>query len=183
MFTKNGRALTVKAVKPLCPFQQVFKSTYLFGAFSPITGDKFLLEYPNCNATIFELFLDQFSKENPTELKVLVVDNAAFHKAKKTKIPDNIILIFQPPYSPELNPAEQIWAWYKREFTNKVFTSIPQIVDFIIDKSNRLSNDLVKSISSNPYIFFRLLDFLIIHFGIKRLFGKVLLFCFLGVYW
>ena len=41
-----------------------------------------------------------------------------FHKAKKTKIPENISLIFQPPYSPELNPAEQIWAWYKRDFKN-----------------------------------------------------------------
>ena len=90
----------------------------MFGAFSPITGDKFLLEYPNCNADSFELFLNELSKEKPTELKVLVVDNAAFHKAKKTKIPENISLIFQPPYSPELNPAEQIWAWYKRDFKN-----------------------------------------------------------------
>ncbi|QTD39364.1 IS630 family transposase [Polaribacter batillariae] len=153
MFTKNGRALTVKGVKPICPFQQVFKSTYLFGAFSPITGDKFLLEYPNCNADIFELFLNELSKENPIELKVMVVDNAAFHKAKKIKIPDNIVLIFQPPYSPEVNPAEQIWAWYKRAFTNRIYKSIPQIVDFISNKSENLTKELVKSITRQEYIF------------------------------
>jgi transposase len=82
-----------------------------------------------------------------------VVDNAAFHKAKKLKIPENIILIFQPPYSPELNPAEQIWAWYKREFTNKVFYSIPKVVEFISNKSTKLSRELVKSITRQHYIF------------------------------
>ena len=153
MFTKNGRALTVKGVKPICPFQQVFKSTYLFGAFSPITGDKFLVEYPNCNADVFELFLIELAKEKPEELKLLIVDNAPFHKAKKIKIPENIILIFQPPYAPEVNPAEQIWAWFKRDFTNKVFQSIPQIVDFIEDKAKQLSSQMVKSITRQQYIF------------------------------
>jgi hypothetical protein len=39
LFTKNGKALTAKGVKPICPFHQVFKSTYLFGAFSPAPLD------------------------------------------------------------------------------------------------------------------------------------------------
>jgi transposase len=62
-------------------------------------------------------------------------------------------LIFQPPYSPELNPAEQIWAWYKREFTNKVFDSIPKVVDFITEKIKQLSANMVKSIARYEYIF------------------------------
>jgi transposase len=62
-------------------------------------------------------------------------------------------LIFQPPYSPELNPAEQIWAWYKREFTNKVFDSIPKVVDFITEKTKQLSANMVKSIARYEYIF------------------------------
>lgn len=111
------------------------------------------MEHPNCNADVFELFLSEFSKQNPKELKVIVVDNAAFHKAKKLRIPQNIILIFQPPYAPELNPAEQVWAWYKREFTNKVFSSITEIVDFISNKSEHLTSELVKSITRHNYIF------------------------------
>jgi len=35
LFTRNGKGLTAKGVKPVCNFQQVFKSLYLFGAFSP----------------------------------------------------------------------------------------------------------------------------------------------------
>jgi hypothetical protein len=30
---KNGKSNSTAGVKPICPFQQVFKSTYLFGAF------------------------------------------------------------------------------------------------------------------------------------------------------
>ena len=104
MFTKNGKALTAKGVKPICPFHQVFQSTYLFGAFSPITGNDFMMELPKCNAETFQIFLDQMAKEQPDELKIMVLDNGAFHKAKTLIIPDNIVFLFLPPYSPELNP-------------------------------------------------------------------------------
>ena len=58
--TKNGRALTAKGIKPICPFHQVFQATYLFGAFSPINGDKFLIELPFCNKDSFQQYLYHF---------------------------------------------------------------------------------------------------------------------------
>lgn len=125
----------------------------MFGAFSPVTGDKFLIEHQQCNAQVFERFLKEFSEQKPNEFKIIVLDNAAFHKAKKISIPENIALVFQPPYSPELNPAEQIWAWYKRDFTNKVFDSIPKVVDFFTEKTKQLSENIVKSIARYEYIF------------------------------
>jgi hypothetical protein len=100
LFTKNGKALTAKGVKPICPFHQVFKSTYLFGAFSPINGDKFLLELPFCNNDTFQQYLNEFSEYNTNEFKIIVLDNGAFHKAKALIIPENIALVFLPPYSP-----------------------------------------------------------------------------------
>jgi len=101
--TRNGKTLTSRGVKPICPFQQVFKSTYLFGAFSPITGDSLQLILPSCNADNFQIFLDSLSNQNPEEFKIMVLDNGAFHKAKKLRVPENIALVFLPPYSPELN--------------------------------------------------------------------------------
>jgi len=83
---------------------------------------------------------------------VLVVDNAAFHKAKKLKIPENIVLIFQPPYNPELNPAEKIWAKFKREFTNKLFNSLDEISNFIEEQVANLSKKEVISITRYGYI-------------------------------
>jgi len=152
LFTRNGRSLTVKGVKPVCIFQQVFKSTWLFGAFSPKDGDKFILELPHCSSDMFQLYLDEFSKQKPNELKVLIVDNGAFHKAKKLRIPENIVLIFQPPYSPELNAAEKIWAAYKRDFTNKIHKTLDEVSSFIVDFTAKLSNDIVKSTCSFEYV-------------------------------
>lgn len=153
MFTKNGKALTVKGVKPICPFHQVFQSTYLFGAFSPINGDKFLLEMPFCNNDTFQKYLNEFSEHNPNEFKIVVLDNGAFHKAKSLIIPENIALLFLPPYSPELNPAEKIWANLKRTFTNRLFNTLDQLSIFIQEVTNDLSEKTIISTCSFNYIF------------------------------
>ena len=151
--TKNGKALTAVGIKPICPFQQVFQSTYLFGAFSPITGDSFMLEMPNCNGENFQLFLNEFSKEKPDEFKIMVLDNGAFHKAKSLQIPRNIALIFLPPYSPELNPAEKMWANFKRTFTNRLFKSLDELSQFITDVVKTATKSSVMSICGYNYIF------------------------------
>ena len=125
----------------------------MFGAFSPINGDKFLLEMPHCNAANFQVFLDAFSAQNPDEFKIMVLDNGAFHKAKTLKIPANISLIFLPPYSPELNPAENIWAALKRKFTNRLYKTLDEVSEFITAATNSLSQDKIKSTCGFPYIF------------------------------
>jgi transposase len=119
--------------------------TWLFGAFSPITGDDFLMEFPVCNTDTFQIFLNEFSAENPKTLIMMVLDNGAFHKAKKLKIPDNIKLVFLPPYSPELNPAEKMWARIKRAFTNKLFKSLEEISLFIDNTAKEINESIVKS--------------------------------------
>lgn len=153
MFTKNGKALTAKGVKPICPFQQVFQSTYLFGAFSPITGDSFMMELPYCNTAMFQLFLDGLAKEDPDEFKIVVLDNGAFHKAKALVVPPNIILVFLPAYSPELNPAEKIWAKCKRAFTNRLFKTLEELSLFIEEAAKTIDISTVKSTCAFPYIF------------------------------
>jgi transposase len=153
LFTRNGKALTSKGVKPICPFQQVFKNLWLFGAFSPITGDSFLLEMPHCNSTNFQCFLNEFSKERALEYKIIVLDNGAFHKAKTLVIPENIGLIFLPPYSPELNPAEKIWANLKRKFSNKFCKSLDDVSQFISESIITLEKNVVRKTCDYEYIF------------------------------
>jgi len=112
-----------------------------------------LLELPFCNSVTFQIFLDNFSKLEPDELKLMVLDNGSFHKAKKLKMPNNIALIFLPPYCPELNPAEQIWAWFKRPFTNQLFKSLDQVSNFIHHQTLLLNHSTIISISRYKYIF------------------------------
>ena len=156
MFTKNGRALTAKGVKPICLFQQLFKSTYLFGAFSPINGKSFLLELPFCNNDTFQIYLNGFSETDPDEFKIIVLDNGAFHKSKTLKIPRNIALVFLPPYSPELNPAEKMWEMIKGDFTGKLFKNLELLSDFIKDQVAKLTKEVIISACSYSYIFEKL---------------------------
>lgn len=153
LFTKNGKALTAKGVKPICPFQQVFQSTYIYGAFSPINGNHFMLELPRCNSENFQAFLNEFSIEIPNELKIVVLDNGAFHKASTLQIPKNIVLIFLPPYSPELNPAEKIWQHIKRAFTNRLYSNLEQLSQFITEASNNITPEIVMKTCRFQYIF------------------------------
>lgn len=113
-----------------------------------------MLELPQCNSELFQIYLDEFSRFNKDEFKIIVLDNGAFHKAKNLVIPDNIALLFLPAYCPELNPAEKIWAKYKRAFSNKFFETLEHVSEFIQLETSNLSSSNVKSICSYQYVFF-----------------------------
>ena len=112
-----------------------------------------MLILPHCNGNNFQFFLDELAKQDPDELKVMILDNGAFHKTKSLKIPDNIILIFLPPYSPELNPAEKIWAKFKRDFSNRLFKNMDLLENYICNLVRKIDNKEVISICSFSYIF------------------------------
>jgi len=148
LFTRNGRALTAKGIKPVCPYHHKFENLYLFGAFSPVNGSSLLLEMPYCNTDTFQVFLNHLSELDNQEFKIVVLDNGAFHKAKRLTIPKNIGFIFLPPYSPELNPAEQIWRVLKKSVCNKVFKSLDELSDHLCDTIQKtITNASVKSIT------------------------------------
>lgn len=101
---------------------------------------------------MFQYFLDEFSLENPQELKIMVLDNGAFHKAKRLKIPENILLVFLPPYSPELNPAEKVWWVIKRELVCKTFKSIEELQTQLTSiVQTKINQESIKSLCSFKY--------------------------------
>lgn len=59
--------------------------------------------------------------------KLLYLITALFTRAKSLIIPGNIALVFLPPYSPELNPAEKVWWTIKRELKMKLFKTIEEL--------------------------------------------------------
>ncbi len=146
--------VSIISIKPICTFQQVFQSIYVFGTFSTITADHFTLELPHCDTSHFQVFLDQFSQQKPEEFKMIVLDNGAFHKAKSLTIPHNIALVFLPPYSPELNPAEKIWWMWKRKFTNMLYKNLEEISDFITQQVTALTKHTLFTLTKFDYILF-----------------------------
>ena len=120
----------------------------MWGAFSPITGDSVYMETPNVNKDNFVQFMDILSKRNPRELKIVVIYNAAFHSTKNMKLPDNIRLMRLPAYSPELNPAEKMWQWFKARTRNKCFDNLEMLENHITSLVNKTPKSLVKSITN-----------------------------------
>jgi transposase len=151
LLTVQRRILTIKGVKPLTPYQHKFKNFYLFGAFSPITGTHFTLELPKCNSDCFQLYLDEFSQQNPDEFKIVFLDNGAFHKAKELDIPPNIALLFIPPYSPELNPAEKMWRFLKDRIANEIFKTLDDLSEHLSRLIITLKEETIKSITAYDY--------------------------------
>jgi DDE superfamily endonuclease len=151
LLTVLRRMLTAKGVKPVAPFLHRFDNLYLFGAFSPITGCSHLLEMPHCNSNTFQHFLDYMAVQNAAEFKIMILDNDAFHHAKKLNIPDNIALLFLPPYSPELNPAEKMWRHFKDKVSMIAYNNIEILQDKISEIIKNLTTDIVKSICGNQF--------------------------------
>ncbi|MGD1698880.1 transposase [Dapis sp. BLCC M229] len=56
-----------------------------------------------------EKFSELFSQTYPDEIHIIELDNGRRHLGNDLSIPDNIILLFKPPYCPELNPIERLW--------------------------------------------------------------------------
>ena len=86
----------------------------------------------------------------PDEFKILILDNGAFHKTKALKVPKNIKLLFIPPYSPELNPAEKMWQYLKDKLANRIFKTIDDLSNQIAVTYQNLTDEIVRSITGWP---------------------------------
>lgn len=152
LMTILRRMITAKGIKPIAPYQHKFKNLYLFGAFSGINGDRFLLEMPYCNSDAFQVFLDLFAQHNPEEFKIIILDNGAFHRAKSLVIPDNIALLFLPPYSPELNPAENMWQYIKGKVSMNIHKTLQELqIKLSTTLNSEINSTIVKSICGRDF--------------------------------
>lgn len=102
---------------------------------------------PFCNTDTFQVYIQELSRQKPKEFKVIILDNGAFHHSKALMIPENISLLFLPPYSPELNPAERMWRFMKDRLAMEAFKNLEEIKRRISEiVKNDVTNERVKSI-------------------------------------
>lgn len=111
--------------RPIVNRALVREFRYEYAAVSPWDGYLDYMTAEKMNTESMTRFLAQVSAAHSEEFIVMVLDGASSHKSKELAIPDNVSLIPLPPYSPELNPAEQIWNLLRRDyFANRVFDSL-----------------------------------------------------------
>ena len=144
--------MTRKGIKPVGKYKHSYQYFWLWGSFSPITGDAHYMMSPGVSKEAFIAYLNDLSLFKPKEFKILIIDNAAFHSTKDIEVPHNIILIPIPLYCPELNPAEQMWQWFKNKTAMKIYKSLDQLEQKINQLIENTNNSKVKSITSNQYL-------------------------------
>ena len=145
---------TIQGDRPTLPRQNGFKSSYFIGAVCPRTGKKHALLFDGLDFRVMNVFLEDFSRTLEKNVHVvMVIDGAGWHKSEDLIIPENISLLCLPPYSPELNPIEQIWSYLKSNFlSGRVFNGLEDIFDHGVNAWRALDFKIVKSICSGAAI-------------------------------
>jgi hypothetical protein len=103
------RRITARGVKPIQLMLPRYEYLWFYGAVEPASGESFFLELPALDTVCFQAFLDEFSLAFPDTLNLLILDGAPAHIAQALVVPENVLLVRLPPYSPELNPVERVW--------------------------------------------------------------------------
>jgi len=142
-----------KGIRPDVPCHHIREYRYAYGAVEPLTGEGFFLVLPYCDSACMSVFLRKLSEHYPNDYIILVADGARWHTSKILDIPSNIEIIPLPPYTPEMNPIEQIWAWIRLHgFRNEIFHTLDHVVDRLCDTINSLSAVTIKSITRRDWI-------------------------------
>lgn len=84
-------------------------------------------------------FLSYLREQEPEDEMVVIVDNAKIHHAHATVDfcnSNGITQIFLPPYSPDLNPIEQIWRILKKMAYKSAFRTLAEIVTRVDNATN-----------------------------------------------
>lgn len=120
-----------------------YANAYIFGAVCPVEKKAAAIVIRRCNTEAMNCHLAEISSQVASDaIAVLIVDCAGWHKSKGLVVPDNIVMMYLPPYSPELNPVERIWRFLRSHFlSNRIFTDLAAIIEAGVDAWNRFIAD------------------------------------------
>ena len=156
--SKMSSCWAPQGIRPSIPSHYMREYRYCYGAVDAQTGDSFFLIAGGCNTEWTNEFLRQVSQAYPDDYILLVMDNAIWHKSSTLEIPSNIELTFIPPYTPEMNPIEQVWKEIrKRGFKNKDFQTLEAVIDKLQEVIQGLEKSVLKSTVSRQWTLKRFL--------------------------
>jgi transposase len=145
------RRITLSGIKPVGLVQYYFENFYIYGAVEPTTGESFFLELPQLNTINFQIFLNELAHHYQETLNIVLMDNGSCHKARALVIPDNIICVFLPPYSPELNPIERLWQDLKERLAWVLVAQIDELAQQVGAMLVQYAKTMIQSLTSYPY--------------------------------
>lgn len=118
--------------RPHAPVQHRYEWRYLVGFVHPASGRTVFPLASGVSIALFEAELAAFAEAvgaGPKKQIVLVLDRAGWHTSPRLHVPEHVHLLFLPPYSPELNPAEHLWPLTNTPLVNRHFADIEELED------------------------------------------------------
>lgn len=148
------RAWAPPGIRPQAPRQLVREYTYVYAAVAPAEGQRTSLVLPSSDTEMMNLFREHVSSTDAKYFVVMQVDQAGWHMTNELTIPENIRLIPQPAYSPELNPVEHVWEERReKQLANLAFASLDDVIDKVCEGLNQLEADpdRLRSLTNFPH--------------------------------
>lgn len=121
------RRITARGVPPIVLEHWQFEWVWLYGFVEPLTGKSCFWEFSHFDHQCFGQVLQCFAQQYPGDMHIIQLDCSAVHRTPKLDIPSNVAFYFQPPYSPELNPIEQLWAQLKSRLANRIWFDLDEL--------------------------------------------------------
>lgn len=115
--------------RPVAVGHHRFEWLYATAFVSPATGESYWYLAPGIDKALFTDTLALFAREagaGPGRIILLVLDNAGWHTAPLT-IPEGIRLVYLPPYTPELQPAETLWTHLDQPIVKRHFETLADL--------------------------------------------------------
>lgn len=129
--------------RPIATVAPDYEWLWMYAAAHPATGQSFWLVLPRLDGEMAQLFLDEFAKEHARAGKQIILcwDGAPAHRAKGLRVPERLTLVPLPAYSPELNPAENLWPLLKEGVANRSFKDLRGLEKTVCGRSRRIAQD------------------------------------------
>jgi transposase len=139
-----------KGQRPRVRVQHRFKWRYVLAFVHPRSGRNEWQFTTGINTAVMSVALEYFAQAvgaGATKRVVLVLDRAGFHVSPQVRVPEGLHLVFLPPYSPELQPAEHLWHYTDEPLVNTHFATIDDLEDTLADHCDRLQRqpDVIRS--------------------------------------
>jgi transposase len=145
-----------KGSRPRAVRQNGREWLYVMIAVCAVTGDASALIMPELNTAVVNLFLEQFARELPAGVHaVLIWDGAGFHTGGDLVVPAGVSLIRLPPYSPELNPVENLWHYLRsHHWSNRMYKGYEELKEEAVRSLGVVCQDTdkLKTICNADYV-------------------------------
>ncbi len=93
---------------------------------------------------LFSALLASFAAEvgaGPDKHIILVLDGAGWHVARDLVVPEGVELMFLPPYSPQIQPAERLWPLTNEPIVNEYFETLEELDEVLAERCRILADD------------------------------------------